>query len=65
MLRWLPRGTHSWKQFIRPSELAKATAKTGLDVKEIKGLVMSPITWEWSTHPTDLDVNYFLTATKP
>ncbi|MBA4275050.1 MAG: 3-demethylubiquinone-9 3-O-methyltransferase, partial [Alphaproteobacteria bacterium] len=65
VLRMLPRGTHSWKQFIRPSELAKSVTRCGLNINEIKGLTLDPLKWEWRIHPTDLDVNYLLSAHKP
>lgn len=65
VLRMLPRGTHSWKQFIRPSELAKSVTRCGLNINEIKGLTLDPLKWEWRIHPTDLDVNYLLSAYKP
>ncbi len=65
VLRWLPRGTHSWKQFLKPSELSRALTHTGLEVRDITGLVLNPIRWEWELNPRDLDVNYLISAKKP
>jgi 2-polyprenyl-6-hydroxyphenyl methylase / 3-demethylubiquinone-9 3-methyltransferase len=65
VLRWLPRGTHSWEKFLRPHELAAHLRESGIDVKEMTGLVMNPITWKWQLNPRDLDVNYLLAGTKP
>ncbi len=65
ILRLLPRGTHSWKQFIKPSELTRGLTHCGMHVTDIKGLTLNPIKWEWSLHTTDFDVNYLLAATKP
>lgn len=65
VLRLLPRGTHSWQQFIRPSELVRAVTACGLGVGELKGLVLDPRRWQWGIHDHDLDVNYLLTATRP
>jgi 2-polyprenyl-6-hydroxyphenyl methylase/3-demethylubiquinone-9 3-methyltransferase len=64
VLRLLPRGTHQWQQFIRPSELASGVEKSGLHVQEIKGLVLNPLRNSWHIHPRDLDVNYLLVARK-
>src|SRR3546814_2730804 len=35
LLRWLPRGTHDWRRFLRPSELAHAMRGTGLQIEEL------------------------------
>jgi ubiquinone biosynthesis O-methyltransferase len=35
VLRWLPRGTHDWKKFLRPSELSRGLRSGGLAVREI------------------------------
>lgn len=64
VLRWLPRGTHDWKKFIRPSEMASALSRRGLAVQPAMGLVFHPLKGSFSLDPTDLDVNYLLAATK-
>jgi 2-polyprenyl-6-hydroxyphenyl methylase/3-demethylubiquinone-9 3-methyltransferase len=64
VLRWLPRGTHDWKKFVRPSEMAAALARRGLQVQPAMGLVFQLLKGSFSLDPTDLDVNYLLTATK-
>ncbi|HET7594871.1 MAG TPA: bifunctional 2-polyprenyl-6-hydroxyphenol methylase/3-demethylubiquinol 3-O-methyltransferase UbiG [Stellaceae bacterium] len=63
LLRWLPRGTHQWGKFLRPSELAAGLRPHGLTVKEIRGLSYSPLAGRW-TLSHDLDVNYLLFAAK-
>lgn len=62
VLRWLPRGTHDWKKFLKPSELARHLSNEGLAVKDLTGLVFNPVKWEWRIEPRDLDVNYYLRA---
>lgn len=62
ILGWLPRGTHDWRKFVRPSELARGLRKGGGEVTDLTGVVYSPVTGEWSLHPRDLDVNYMGTA---
>jgi 2-polyprenyl-6-hydroxyphenyl methylase / 3-demethylubiquinone-9 3-methyltransferase len=63
VLRWLPRGTHEFRKFQRPSELAHALRHAGLSVRDLAGLNYDP----WNDHwrlGTDLKVNYLLFATK-
>ncbi|MGH7126811.1 MAG: bifunctional 2-polyprenyl-6-hydroxyphenol methylase/3-demethylubiquinol 3-O-methyltransferase UbiG [Stellaceae bacterium] len=63
LLRWLPRGTHRWDRFMRPSEFANGLRRNGLRVEEIRGLVYDPLTGEWRLG-ADLGVNYLLFATR-
>jgi 2-polyprenyl-6-hydroxyphenyl methylase/3-demethylubiquinone-9 3-methyltransferase len=65
VLRWLPVGTHSWKKFLRPSELASALRAQGLVIGDMAGLVLNPLKMQWEINARDLDVNYLITATKP
>jgi len=60
ILKWVPQGTHDWKKFIKPSELSKICENSGLFLKDAKGMVYNPLTREFSIHPHDLDLNYFL-----
>ncbi len=63
-LRWLPRGTHDWRKFLRPSELVAALRGAGLDTRELTGVVYNPLTGAWRLAPHDLDVNYMIFAVK-
>ncbi len=65
ILRWLPRGTHDWNKFVRPSELAAPIRRAGMAVTEITGVTYNPLTGAWSLAPRDLDVNYMMVAVKP
>jgi 2-polyprenyl-6-hydroxyphenyl methylase/3-demethylubiquinone-9 3-methyltransferase len=65
VLRWLPRGTHDWRKFVKPSEAVRALRSNGLDVSELCGVAYNPLTGAWSLAPDDLDVNYMLVAGKP
>lgn len=62
VLRWLPAGTHDWKKFVRPSELARLLAAQGFESCDISGLVYRPLSRRFDISRTDIDVNYFLTA---
>lgn len=63
VLGWLPRGTHDWRKFLKPSEIARSLRASDMDVREIVGVVYSPLSRTWSVNRTDLDVNYMLYAT--
>jgi 2-polyprenyl-6-hydroxyphenyl methylase/3-demethylubiquinone-9 3-methyltransferase len=60
ILGWLPRGTHDWKKFLKPSEVVRGLAAGGVDAQEIVGVVYSPLSRAWSLNKGDLDVNYML-----
>ena len=64
VLRLLPRGTHDYAKFIRPSELAAAVRRAGLVVKDMTGMRYNPFT-RTCTLSSDIDVNYLLHASKP
>ncbi len=64
VLRWLPVGTHDWKKFVKPSELARPLERDGFTVTDISGLVYNPLTRVFSVSAADVDVNYFLAAKK-
>ena len=57
LLRWLPRGTHDWRKFVKPSELAAALRPHGLDIAELTGVSYNPLADQWRLG-RDLDVNY-------
>ena len=62
VLRWAPRGTHSWEKFIPPQDLAQKLLALGLDSQAITGLLnITPLLREWKLSPST-DVNYFLWA---
>ena len=64
VLRWLPRGTHDWRKFQRPSELVAQLRGVGLETRELTGVVYNPLTGAWRLAPRDLDVNYMIFAVK-
>jgi 2-polyprenyl-6-hydroxyphenyl methylase/3-demethylubiquinone-9 3-methyltransferase len=64
VLGWLPRGTHDWKKFLKPSEVARGLRAGGVETEEIVGVVYSPLSRAWSINAADLDVNYMLYGSK-
>ncbi|MCC8432496.1 bifunctional 2-polyprenyl-6-hydroxyphenol methylase/3-demethylubiquinol 3-O-methyltransferase UbiG [Reyranella aquatilis] len=63
VLGWLPRGTHDWKKFLKPSEVARGLRAGGIEPQEIVGVVYAPLSRKWSLNKNDLDVNYMLYGT--
>ena len=65
VLRLLPRGTHEYSKFIRPSELAHWLRQSGLSLSHMTGMVYNPLTRVYSLKDGDVDVNYLVHATRP
>lgn len=63
ILRWLPRGTHDWRKFVRPAELSAALRAQGLEVRDLTGMTYNPLIDRWSLSD-DLAVNYLAFAVK-
>ena len=63
VLRWLPRGTHQWHKFVRPSELTAGLRAGGVAVHEITGVVYNPLSDRWRLGG-DLGVNYMVFGAK-
>jgi 2-polyprenyl-6-hydroxyphenyl methylase/3-demethylubiquinone-9 3-methyltransferase len=64
VLRMLPRGTHEYGKFIRPSELANWSREAGLQVNKMTGLLYNPLTKNYKLSPSDVDVNYMISTQK-
>jgi len=64
ILKLLPKGTHEYDKFIKPSELANFTRQAGLELNEIKGMTYNPITQIYRLG-SDTDVNYMIATRKP
>jgi 2-polyprenyl-6-hydroxyphenyl methylase/3-demethylubiquinone-9 3-methyltransferase len=64
ILRMLPKGTHDYAKFIRPSELEGWTRHAGLALRELTGMSYNPLTQHYSLG-RDLDVNYLAWCTRP
>ena len=64
ILRLLPRGTHEYEKFIRPSELEEWARKAGLTLKTSIGLHYNPFTRDYSLG-SNLDVNYLMHCQRP
>ena len=63
LLRWLEPGTHQWRKFVRPAELARRLRRGGVAVGEMTGVRYNPLTQSWSLG-RDLSVNYMAVGFK-
>ncbi len=63
ILRILPRGTHSWRSFVRPSELAQAARAANLTTHQVIGMGYNPLTEHYSLNH-DTSVNYLMATRK-
>jgi 2-polyprenyl-6-hydroxyphenyl methylase / 3-demethylubiquinone-9 3-methyltransferase len=64
VLRLLPKGTHEYAKFIRPSELAQWCRSAGLDLVDTRGMQYNPITQRYWLS-ADTSVNYLLACRRP
>ena len=63
VLQMLPKGTHDYAKFIKPSELARWSKLAGLEPDELIGMSYNPLSKQYSLGP-DTSVNYLLRATR-
>ncbi len=63
VLRLLPRGTHSYENFVKPSELAQAARLAGLEVEKMAGMEYNPMTDIYKLS-RDTSVNYLMATRK-
>ncbi len=64
LLRLLPKGTHEYARFIRPSELARWSREAGLQLQGSRGMEYNPLTRRYGLS-SDTSVNYMLACRKP
>ncbi|MCB1860021.1 MAG: bifunctional 2-polyprenyl-6-hydroxyphenol methylase/3-demethylubiquinol 3-O-methyltransferase UbiG [Gammaproteobacteria bacterium] len=62
VLGLLPKGTHNFSKFIRPSELDRWIREAGLTCTGITGMVYNPLTSRYRLAPRDVDVNYLVSC---
>ncbi|MFZ9151452.1 MAG: bifunctional 2-polyprenyl-6-hydroxyphenol methylase/3-demethylubiquinol 3-O-methyltransferase UbiG [Burkholderiales bacterium] len=64
ILNMLPRGTHDYGRFIKPSELSSTCRRAGLETIALIGMTYNPFTKVYAL-AADTDVNYILSTSKP
>ena len=63
VLNWLPRGTHDWNRFVRPSEFVLGLRRNGLATTRLAGVSYDLLSGGWSVS-NDFSTNYLLTAVR-
>jgi 2-polyprenyl-6-hydroxyphenyl methylase/3-demethylubiquinone-9 3-methyltransferase len=64
VLRWIPAGTHDWRQFLKPGEIRRFLSGEPLEVEGPFGVTFDPLSRRWSVG-TDARVNYMMTVSRP
>ncbi|MDB2415117.1 bifunctional 2-polyprenyl-6-hydroxyphenol methylase/3-demethylubiquinol 3-O-methyltransferase UbiG [Rickettsiales bacterium] len=63
ILRWLPRGTHDWSKFLKPSEIESGLSENNVKLKQIQGVSYNPLSDAWYLSD-DISVNYMIMGVK-
>ncbi|QJC27538.1 ubiquinone biosynthesis O-methyltransferase [Anaplasma platys] len=64
VLGWVPRGTHTWKKFVKPSEIYEILQENEVIIQDIKGIVYKVLENKWLLSDRDIGVNYIIAARK-
>jgi len=64
LLRMLPKGTHDYAKFIRPSEIGRWLRQAELDMQDMAGISYNPLSGHYSL-VRDIDVNYMVHTCRP
>ena len=65
LLNMIPKGTHDFSTFIRPSELTRWARSAELNLMGLEGVTYNPLTGQFSLSAKDIDVNYLAAFEKP
>lgn len=63
VLRWLPKGTHTYEKLVRPEEIETPVNASGMEIIDRTGVFFNPLTDRWNMS-RDMDVNYMLLASR-
>lgn len=63
MLGWIPRGTHQWRKFVKPSELGRALERNGMRIKDKAGVIYNPFVDRFQL-ARDMSASYMILAEK-
>ena len=64
VMNLVPKGTHEYLKFIKPSELSAWSRQARLNVRNVSGMSVNPLSMHFKI-TKDVDVNYFVHCTKP
>lgn len=62
ILRWLPKGTHDWKKFMRPSQISNILSHNQVTVENVQGISYNPFANSWHLS-NDTSINYIICGT--
>jgi 2-polyprenyl-6-hydroxyphenyl methylase/3-demethylubiquinone-9 3-methyltransferase len=65
VLNMLPKGTHEYEKFIKPSELGNYIRHAGLTLEHMTGMTYNPFTKVYRLNERDVSVNYLIHVSKP
>lgn len=65
ILKLLPKGTHDYAKFIKPSELAEWLRRADLQLCDMTGMLYNPLSKTYRLDARDVDVNYLMHVKKP
>ncbi|AKK19770.1 bifunctional 2-polyprenyl-6-hydroxyphenol methylase/3-demethylubiquinol 3-O-methyltransferase UbiG [Candidatus Liberibacter africanus] len=65
LLQWLPKGTHQYKKFVKPTEIEALLAENNVEIIDRIGVVYSPLCNKWKLSTKNMDVNYMVLAHLP
>lgn len=60
ILRWVPKGTHDYQRFIKPSELLSMAQQYGIEAVDMTGLHYNPLSQQFFLSNRNVDVNYIV-----
>ena len=63
VLSWIPRGTHDFGKFVKPSELARDLRRCGAALTDVTGVAFHPVDRRWRLSG-DISINYMATAVR-
>ena len=62
IMRWVPQGTHNWKKFVKPSELARMVRAHHGKPQDVCGMIYNPLSQEFKLDASRVNVNYFMSV---
>jgi len=62
ILKWIPKNTHNYKKFIKPTNLKKILKKNNFVIQDISGMNFNPFLGQWNLSKKKYPINYFCTA---
>ncbi|MEG8099337.1 bifunctional 2-polyprenyl-6-hydroxyphenol methylase/3-demethylubiquinol 3-O-methyltransferase UbiG [Candidatus Liberibacter brunswickensis] len=65
LLKWLPKGTHQYQKFVKPTEIESLLAKNNVKMIDSTGVVYNLFCNKWQLSEKNMDVNYMILAHLP